>query len=65
MRSLWCAEPSNSIQPLVQARRNLVLVLVDQGRMEDARASLRQAIDTSGHRAEYRDLVQELQPEYP
>ena len=42
-----------------------MLVLVDQGRMEDARASLRQAIDTSGHRAEYRDLVQELQPEYP
>jgi len=51
---------------LVQARRNLVLVLVDQGRMEEARASLRQAIDASGRRPEYRHLVQELiQPQFP
>jgi len=31
-----------------------------QRRNEDARASLRQAIDVSGNRTEYSDLVQEL-----
>ena len=45
---------------LVQARRNLVLVLQDQGQTERARASLEQAIQATGPRPEYRDLVREL-----
>ena len=42
---------------LVQARRNLVLALVDQGRMGEARTALRDAIGATGERAEYRGLV--------
>ncbi len=42
---------------LVQARRNLVLVLEDQGRTEEARAALGQAVRATGPRPEYRDLI--------
>jgi protein O-mannosyl-transferase len=42
---------------LVQARRNLVLVLQDQQRPEEARTALAQAIQATGARAEYRDLL--------
>ena len=42
---------------LVQARRNLVLVLLDQGRMAEARDSLDNAIRATGPRPEYRDLL--------
>jgi hypothetical protein len=45
---------------LVQARRNLVLVLEDQGRTVQARVSLEQAIQATGPRPEYRDLAREL-----
>jgi tetratricopeptide (TPR) repeat protein len=46
---------------LVQARRNLVLVLEDQGRPDEARAALRQAIQATGPpRREYSDLAREL-----
>ncbi len=42
---------------LVQARRNLVLVLEDQHRPEEARQALEQAIQATGPRPEYRDLL--------
>ncbi len=42
---------------LVQARRNLVLVLEDQHRLEEARRALEQAIQSTGPRPEYRDLL--------
>ncbi len=42
---------------LVQARRNLVLVLEDQHRPEEARQALEQAIQATGLRPEYRDLL--------
>jgi hypothetical protein len=45
---------------LVQARRNLALVLEDQGRREEASASLERAIQATGPRPEYRDLAREL-----
>lgn len=50
---------------LVQARRNLVLVLSDQGKTDEARASLRRAIEVFGARPEFRDLVRELDPKRP
>jgi hypothetical protein len=45
---------------LVQVRRNLVLVLLDQGRTAEAKASLAEAIRGTGQRPEYRDLAAEL-----
>jgi Flp pilus assembly protein TadD len=45
---------------LVQARRNLVLILLDEGRKDDARASLRSAVEATGHRPEYDDLDRQL-----
>ncbi len=45
---------------LVQARRNLVLVLEDQGRTQEARAALQQALRETGPHSEYEDLKQEL-----
>jgi tetratricopeptide (TPR) repeat protein len=48
---------------LIQARRNMVLVLMDQSKMEEARASLQQAIEACGRRPEFRDLVRELSPD--
>ncbi len=46
------------LNPLVvQARRNLVLVLEDQHRPEEARRALEQAIQATGPRPEYRDLL--------
>ena len=42
---------------LLQARRNLVLVLEDQHRPEEARQALEQAIQATGPRPEYRDLL--------
>ena len=45
---------------LVQARRNLVLVLVDEGRPDEARAALQQAIQATGQRREYAGLLREL-----
>jgi Flp pilus assembly protein TadD len=46
---------------LVQARRNLVLVLVDQGRSTEARAALDDALRATGPQAAYRDLERELE----
>ena len=46
---------------LVQARRNLVLVLVDQGRGKEARLALDEALRATGPQAAYRDLEQELE----
>ena len=45
---------------LAQARRNLVLILMDERRAEEARESLRLAVDATGNRAEYSDLNQQL-----
>jgi tetratricopeptide (TPR) repeat protein len=45
---------------LVQARRNLVLVLEDQGRLDEARGALQQAIEITGPRREHSDLIREL-----
>ena len=45
---------------LIQARRNLVLVLVDQGRNQEARLALEEALRVTGPQAAYRDLEQEL-----
>jgi Flp pilus assembly protein TadD len=45
---------------MVQAHRNLVLVLEDQGRPDEARAALQQAIRATGPHHEYADLAQEL-----
>ena len=42
---------------LVQARRNLILVLEDQHRPAEARQALEQAIQATGPLPEYRDLV--------
>jgi tetratricopeptide (TPR) repeat protein len=46
---------------LVQARRNLVLVLVDQGRGKEARLALEEALRATGPQAAYRDLEHELE----
>jgi tetratricopeptide (TPR) repeat protein len=46
---------------LVQARRNLVLVLVDQGRGKEGRLALDEALRATGEQAAYRDLEQELE----
>jgi Tfp pilus assembly protein PilF len=50
---------------LVQARRNLVLVLLDQHRIPEARASLQQAIHDTGAQPEYRDLISETETRKP
>ena len=42
---------------LVQAHRNLILVLQDQHRFEEARAAVETAVLATGPRAEYRDLL--------
>src|ERR1035438_6166407 len=44
---------------LVQARRNLVLILMDERRTQEARESLRLAIEATGDRPEYSRLGQE------
>jgi Flp pilus assembly protein TadD len=46
---------------LAQARRNLVLVLVDQGRGKEARLALDEALRATGPQAAYRDLERELE----
>jgi protein O-mannosyl-transferase len=46
---------------LVQARRNLVLVLEDQGRGEEAAQALREAIQATGRQPQYADLIRELE----
>jgi protein O-GlcNAc transferase len=45
---------------LVQARRNLVLVLADQGRLGDAVRALAEAIQTTGMQPQYEDLARDL-----
>jgi Tfp pilus assembly protein PilF len=45
---------------LVQARRNLILVLLDQGRAAEAKASLDDAVRATGRRQEYRDLAAQV-----
>jgi Flp pilus assembly protein TadD len=45
---------------LVQARRNLLLILMDERRAEEARESLRLAIEATGDRPEYSDLDRQL-----
>jgi Tfp pilus assembly protein PilF len=45
---------------LVQARRNLELILMDERRMGEARESLRLAIEATGDRPEYSDLSLQL-----
>jgi Flp pilus assembly protein TadD len=45
---------------LIQARRNLVLILIDEKRADDARESLRVAIEATGSRPEYDDLGRQL-----
>jgi Flp pilus assembly protein TadD len=45
---------------LVQARRNLILVLLDQGRTAEAKTSLEDAVRATGQRPEYRDLVAQV-----
>jgi Flp pilus assembly protein TadD len=45
---------------LVQARRNLVLVLEDQGRRVEAAEALRNAIQTTGRKPQYEDLIRDL-----
>jgi tetratricopeptide (TPR) repeat protein len=42
---------------LAQARRNLVLVLLDQGRAMEAKEALEEAIRVTGLRTQYRDLI--------
>jgi Flp pilus assembly protein TadD len=42
---------------LVQARKNLVLILLDQHRVEEAKASLADAIKATGDRPEYTNLL--------
>jgi len=49
---------------LVQARRNLVLVLEDQGRREEAVLALQQAIQATG-RPQYADLIRDLESVEP
>jgi tetratricopeptide (TPR) repeat protein len=48
---------------LVQARRNLVLLLQDQGRVEEARQALADAIRATGPQAQYEDRARELEVE--
>lgn len=50
---------------LVQAHRNLVLVLEDQGRRDEARVALQRAIQATGPQHEYADLAQELRVGVP
>ena len=51
---------------LVQARRNLILVLLDQGRAAEAKASLDDAVRATGRRPEYRDLAAQVSAvQYP
>jgi Flp pilus assembly protein TadD len=45
---------------LVQARRNLVLVLADQGRRDDAAKALERAIQVTGPQSQYEDLARDL-----
>jgi protein O-mannosyl-transferase len=45
---------------LVQAHRNLILALQDQGRLGEARAALQQAVQATGPQREYADLAHEL-----
>jgi Flp pilus assembly protein TadD len=45
---------------LVQARRNLVLVLADQGRRDDASRALAEAVHATGRQPEYQDLARDL-----
>jgi len=45
---------------LVQSRRNLVLILMDEKRADDATESLRLAIEATGNRPEYSDLGRQL-----
>jgi hypothetical protein len=45
---------------LVQARRNLVLILMDERRTQEARESLRLAIEATGDRPEYSDVDRQL-----
>jgi protein O-mannosyl-transferase len=47
---------------LAQAHRNLVLVLADQGRRDDAAKALEQAIQATGLQPQYDDLAQDLKP---
>ncbi len=47
---------------LVQARRNLVLVLEDEGRREEATRALEAAIQATGRQRQYEDLARELGP---
>ena len=45
---------------LVQARRNLVLILMDERRTQEASESLRLAIEATGDRPEYSDPAWQL-----
>jgi len=45
---------------LVQARRNLALVLEDQGRWKEAAEALQRAVQAAGPQLQYQDLAQEL-----
>jgi Flp pilus assembly protein TadD len=45
---------------LVQARRNLVLVLADQGRRDDAAKALEEAVQDTGPQPQYQDLAVEI-----
>jgi len=47
---------------LVQARRNLVLILMDERRIVEARESLRLAVEATGNRTEYTGLDRQLNP---
>jgi len=44
---------------LVQARRNLILVLADQDRRDDAAKALEEAIRATGPQPQYEDLAQD------
>ncbi len=50
---------------LVQARRNLVLVLEDQGRQDEAAEALEQAIQATGPQPQYEDLARDLKKVRP
>jgi Flp pilus assembly protein TadD len=45
---------------LVQARRNLILALEDQGRRDDAAKALAEAIQATGMQPQYEDLARDL-----
>jgi protein O-mannosyl-transferase len=47
---------------LVPARRNLVLVLEDRGRREQAAQALQEAIQATGRQPQYAGLIRELEP---